>query len=67
MAKIVVYNSNIDLYNSIIKDYNKEKIMIQTQKNELNVFQNQEKEISENKGSYNEIDDINHKKDCIIF
>ena len=67
MAKIVVYNSNIDLYSSIIKDYNKEKIMIQTQKNELNVFQNQEKEISENKGEYNEIDDINHKKDCIIF
>ena len=41
--------------------------MIKTQKNELNVFQNQEKEISEIKGTYNEIDDINHKKDCIIF
>ena len=67
MTKIVVYNSNIDLYSSIIKDYNKEKIMIKTQKNELNVFQNQEKEFSDNKTIDNQIDDINHKKECVIF
>ena len=67
MTKIVVYNSNIDLYNSIIKDYNKEKITIKTQKNELNVFQNQEKEFSDNKTIDNQIDDNNHKKECVIF
>jgi hypothetical protein len=45
----------------------KEKIMIKTQKNELNVFQNQEKEFSDNKTIDNQIDDINHKKECVIF
>ena len=67
MAKIVVYNSNINLYSSIIKDYNKEKIMIQTQKNELTVLQNKGKNISENKNITDEIEDINNKKDCIIY
>ena len=65
--KIVVYNTNIEIYTSIIKDYNKEKIMIQTQKNELNVLQNQEKIISENKNIDDEIEGNNNKKDCIIY
>ena len=66
-SKIVVYNTNIEIYTSIIKDYNKEKIMIQTQKNELNVLQNEEKNISENKNIDNEIEGNNNKKDCIIY
>ena len=66
-SKIVVYNTNIEIYTSIIKDYNKEKIMIQTQKNELNVLQNEEKIISQNKNIDDEIEGNNNKKDCIIY
>ena len=66
-GKIAVYNTNIDIYTSIIKDYNKEKIMIQTQKNELTVLQNEGKNISENKNITDEIEDYNNKKDCIIY
>jgi hypothetical protein len=66
--KIRVYNSPIDIYNSIIKDYIQQKIMIQTQKNELNVFQNEEKNNNEHKTIDNEIDEINNKKsECFIF
>ena len=67
MTKIVVYNSHIDLYTSIMKDYTKQKIMVQTQKNELNTFQNEEKKINENKTIFNEVEKINNKSDCIIF
>ena len=66
--KIIVYNSPIDIYNSIIKDFNQQKIMVQTQKNELNVFQNEEKNNNEHKTLDNEIDGINNKKsECFIF
>ena len=64
--KLIVYNSPIDLYNSIIKDFTQQKIMIQTQKNELNVFQNEEKN-NENQSEENEIDEINKQNDCFIF
>ena len=67
MTKIVIYNSHIDLYTSIIKDYAKEKIMIQTQKNELNNFQNEEKNIIDNNIIYNGIEENKSKKDCIIY
>ena len=40
--------------------------MIQTQKNELNVFQNEEKN-NENQIADNEIDEINKQSDCFIF
>ena len=40
--------------------------MIQTQKNELNVFQNEEKN-NENQSEENEIDEINKQNDCFIF
>ena len=66
--KIIVYNSPIDIYNSIIKDFNQQKIMVQTQKNELNVFQNEEKNNNENKNIDNELDEIiNKKNECFIF
>ena len=68
LTKIVVYNSNIDLYTSIIKDYTRKKIMIQTQKNELKFLQNEENNITENKTIYNENDDNNsNKKECNIY
>ena len=61
---ILVFNSGLESYNSIIKDYFKKKIIIRTQKNELNIFQveemNQENKMK-NK-AYNE-----NKKDCAIF
>ena len=65
--KLIVFNSPIEIYNSIIKDYNQQKIMVQTQKNELNVFQNEEKNINDNKSNDNELGEVNNKKDCIIF
>ena len=68
LTKIVVYNSNIDLYTSIIKDYTRKKFMIQTQKNELKFLQNEENNITENKTIYNENDDNNsNKKECNIY
>ena len=46
---ILTFNSPIELYNLIVNDYIKEKMIIRTQKNELNVFQaedrNQENKI----------------------
>ena len=65
--KLIVFNSPIEIYNSIIKDYNQQKILVQTQKNELNVFQNEEKNINDNKSNDNELGEVNNKKDCIIF
>ena len=64
VGKVVVYNSSINLFDETIKDYIKEKLIIRTQKNELNVFQVEEVKNLENK---NIIKDINNKKDCIIF
>ena len=59
-----VFNSHIDLYNLIIKDYIKEKMIIRTQKNELNVFQIEESnQDNKNEKKENKI----NKKDCIIF
>ena len=66
-VKFEVYNPPIYLYNSIIKDYTKQKIMIQTQKNELNVFQNEEKNSIENKNNENDYDNDKNQKECIIF
>ena len=40
--------------------------MVQTQKNELNEFKNEEKN-NDNKSNDNELGEINNKKDCIIF
>ena len=64
-SKILVFNSPIDLYNVIINDYIKEKMLIKTQKNELNVFQVEESRNTETKN--NNINSINNKKDCAIF
>jgi len=64
-GKILVFNSPVDLYNVIIKDYIKEKMLIKTQKNELNVFQVEESRNTETKSNNNVI--INNKKDCVIF
>ena len=64
-GKILVFNSSVDLYNVIIKDYIKEKILIKTQKNELNVFQVEESRNTETKTNNSNI--INNKKDCTIF
>ena len=66
-VKFEVYNPPIYLYNSIIKDYTKQKIMIQTQKNELNVFQNEEKNSIENKNNEDDYDNDKNQKECIIF
>ena len=41
--------------------------MVQTQKNELNVFQIEEKNNNDNKSNDNKLGEINNKKDCIIF
>ena len=64
-GKILVFNSPVDLYNEIIKDYIKEKMLIKTQKNELNVFQVEETRNTETKSNNNT--NINNKKDCVIF
>ena len=64
-GKILVFNSPVDLYNEIIKDYIKEKMLIKTQKNELNVFQVEETRNTETKSNNNA--NINNKKDCVIF
>ena len=64
-GKILVFNSPLDLYNVIIMDYAKEKMLIKRQKNELNVFQVEESRNTENKNNNNNI--INNKKDCVIF
>ena len=64
-GKILVFNSPVDLYNVIIKDYIKEQMLIKTQKNELNVFQVEESRNTETKSNNNVI--INNKKDCVIF
>ena len=63
-GNLFVFNSRIDLYNLIIKDYIKEKMIIRTQKNELNVFQIEESS-QDNKNEKK--DNKNNKKDCIIF
>ena len=64
-GSIHVFNSSIDLYNTIIKDYIKGKMIIKTQKNELNVFQVEEV----NNDAKNTINKNNKeiKKDCEIF
>ena len=62
-GSVYVFNSSFELYNSIINNYIKEKMIIRTQKNELNVFQiedNQENKAVKHKN-------IDNKKDCIIF
>ena len=64
-GKILVFNSPVDLYSVIIKDYIKEKMLIKTQKNELNVFQLEESRNTEPKTNNNNV--INNKKDCTIF
>ena len=64
-GSIHVFNSSIDLYNTIIKDYIKGKMIIKTQKNELNIFQVEEV----NNDAKNTINKNNKetKKDCEIF
>ena len=62
-CSILIFNSPIELYNLIIKDYIKEKMIIKTQKNELNVFQVEEAN-TENKMPVNTKE---NKKDCLIF
>ena len=64
-GNVFVFNSPINLYNSIIKDYIKEKMIIKTQKNELNVFQVEEVN-TEIKNQKDKIHKEN-KKDCEIF
>ena len=65
-GNILIFNSPIELYNLIIKDYTREKMIIRTQKNELNVFQMEEANI-ENKIIKNKKNDNDKKKDCSIF
>ena len=62
-CSILVFNSPIELYNLIVKDYIKEKMIIKTQKNELNVFQIEETNM-ENKKPVNTTE---NKRDCLIF
>ena len=64
-GNVLVFNSRLELYNLIIEDYIKEKMIIRTQKNELNVFQ-MEDTIQDSKNDKNDKKIIN-KKDCIIF
>ena len=64
-GNVFVFNSPINLYNNIIKDYIKEKMIIKTQKNELNVFQVEEVN-TEIKNQKDKIHKEN-KKDCEIF
>ena len=61
---MLVFNSRIELYDLIIKDYIKEKMIIRTQKNELNVFQMEDSN-QDNKNENN--DKKTTKKDCIVF
>ena len=64
-GNVLVFNSHIDLYDLIIEDYIKEKMIIRTQKNELNVFQ-MEDSTQDNKNEKKDKKNI-YKKDCIIF
>ena len=61
---LLVFNSSLESYDSIIKDYFKKKMIIRTQKNELNVFQVEEMN-QENKIQNNDLKE--NKKDCLIF
>ena len=66
-SKIVVYNTSIKLYNSIIEDYTQQKILAQTQKNELNLFKNEEKSNTEKQTINFEEEDVNIHRECNIY
>ena len=59
--KIILFNSNSKVYESIFEDYIKEKNKMKAQKVEMRVFQLTE----EAKNTQNQLE--NNKKNCIIF
>ena len=59
---INIYNSNSNDFESILEDYNKEKVKIKTQKVEMRVYQLTEEAKNTQNSNLN-----NKKKDCLIF
>ena len=59
---ISIYNSNSNDFESILEDYNKEKVKIKTQKVEMRVYQLTEEAKNTQNNNLN-----NKKKDCLIF
>ena len=64
---IVVYNTSIKLYNSIIEDYTHQKILAQAQKNELNLFKNEDKTNTDKQTMSFEEENINIHRECYIY
>ena len=60
--KISIYNSQSNDFENIMKDYNKEKLKIKTQKVEMRVYQLTEEAKNTQNNTLK-----NNKKDCIIF